>query len=169
MKRKETSTSNPRSNTREDDDQKAEANRRAAESSRAVAEPSRGSAEEGRERREQDDKSRQVVKAGADSQRGLISNLEKIFHNPTEVQLQVLRQAIEQSNEAIIIATGKLDLSGPLIVYVSPAFTKMTGYAPEDVIGKTPRILRGPKTDQSVISRLREDIAAGKVFHGEMI
>src|SRR5215475_9276905 len=45
----------------------------------------------------------------------------------------------------------------------------MTGYAPEDVIGKTPRILQGPKTDQSIINRLREDIAAGKVFHGEII
>src|SRR5262249_2298270 len=107
--------------------------------------------------------------AGAGSQRGLISNLENIFHNPTEVQLQVLRRAIEQSNEAVIIATGQLDLSGPQIVYVSPAFTKITGYAPEDVIGKRPRILQGPKTDQSIISRLREDIAAGKVFHGEMI
>jgi PAS domain S-box-containing protein len=199
MKRKESSTSNPRSNTREDDDQKAETNRRAAEYSRSVTETSRGSAEEGREqrqdaerkselveenrapeadrahlqredaRREQDEKARQVAQAGADSQRGLISNLEYIFHNPTEVQLQVLRHAIEQSNEAIIIATGQLDLSGPLIVYVSPAFTKMTGYEPEEIIGKTPRILRGPKTDQSVISRLREDIAAGKVFHGEMI
>ncbi|HEY6403769.1 MAG TPA: PAS domain S-box protein, partial [Blastocatellia bacterium] len=105
----------------------------------------------------------------ADSQRGFISDLENIFRNPTEVQLQLLRQAVEESNEAIIIATGQLDLPGPLIVYVNPAFTKMTGYAPEDVIGKAPGILRGPKTDQSVISRLREDIAAGKVFHGEMI
>src|SRR5215510_10963077 len=173
MKRKESSTSNPRSKTREDDDQKAEANRRATEYSRSVTETSRGSAEEGRERVEQErieaEDSRQVAQAGADSQRGLISNLEYIFHNPTEVQLHVLKQAIEQSNEAIIIATGQLDPQGPLIVYVSPAFTKMTGYAPEDVIGKTPRILRGPKTDQSVVSRLREDIAAGKVFHGEMI
>src|SRR5262245_56454431 len=119
--------------------------------------------------REQDDKARQVAQAGADSQRGFISDLENIFHNPTEVQLQLLRQAVEQSNEAIIIATDQLDPPGPLIVYVNPAFMKMTGYAPEDVIGKTTRILRGPKTDQSVISRLREDIAAGKVFHGEMI
>src|SRR5215813_8560079 len=224
MKRKESSASNPRSNAREDDDRKAEANRRAAEYSRAVTETSRGSTEEGRERAEreriasedsrqvadldrrateeprrdvarehelieenrapeadlahlqreyagceQDEKARQVAQAGADSQRGFISDLEYIFHNPTEVQLQLLRQAVEQSNQAIIIATGHLDSPGPLIVYVNPAFTNMTGYAPEDVIGKTPRILRGPKTDQSVISRLREDIAAGKVFHGEMI
>src|SRR5215813_6107881 len=224
MKRKESSASNPRSNAREDDDRKAEANRRAAGYSRAVTETSRGSTEEGRGRAEreriasedsrqvadldrrateepqrdvsrehelieenrapeadlahlqreyagceQDEKARQVAQAGADSQRGFISDLEYIFHNPTEVQLQLLRQAVEQSNQAIIIATGHLDSPGPLIVYVNPAFTNMTGYAPEDVIGKTPRILRGPKTDQSVISRLREDIAAGKVFHGEMI
>jgi PAS domain S-box-containing protein len=119
--------------------------------------------------RQQDEKARQIVRAGADSQRGFISDLDNIFHNPTELQLQLLRQSVEQSNQAIIIATGQLDPPGPLIVYANPAFTKMTGYAPEDVIGKTPHILRGPKTDQSVISRLREDIAAGKVFHGEMI
>src|SRR5262249_58062085 len=119
--------------------------------------------------REQDDKARQAAQAGADSQRGVISDLENIFHNPTEVQLQLLRQAIEQSNEAIIIATGKLDQSGPLIVYANPAFTKMTGYAPEDVIGKSHRILRGPKTDQSVISRLREDVAAGQVVLGTLV
>src|SRR5262249_52948774 len=72
-------------------------------------------------------------------------------------------------NESIIIMSAQLDPPGPQIVYVNPAFTKMTGYAPEDVIGKTPRILRGPKTDRSVISELRKDCAAGKVFHGEMI
>src|SRR5215510_8214613 len=224
MKRKDLSTSNPRSNAREDDDRKSEANRQTAEESRSAPETSRDSAEEGRERAEreriasadsrqapdldrrateeprrdvarkselieedrapeadlahlqreyagrvQDEKARQVAQAGADSQRGFISDLENIFLNPTEVQLQLLRQAVEQSNEAIIIATGQLEPQGPLIVYVNPAFTKMTGYAPEDVIGKTTRILRGPKTDESVISRLREDIAVGKVFRGEMI
>src|SRR5262247_82589 len=119
--------------------------------------------------REHDDKAQQVAQVGADSQRGFFSGLENIFHNPTEVQLQLLRQAVEESNEAIILATGQLAPPGPQIVYVNPAFTKMTGYAPEEVIGKTPSILGGPKTDLSVISRLREDIAAGKVFHGEMI
>src|SRR5262249_38511713 len=103
------------------------------------------------------------------SQRGFISDLEYIFHNPTEVQLQLLRLAVGERNEEIIISAGELDPPGPLIVYAHPAFTKNNGCAAEGGIGKTPRILRGPKTDQSVISRLREDIAAGKVFHGEMI
>jgi len=54
MKRKESSTSNPRSNAREDDDRKAEANRRAAENSRSALKTSRGSAEEGREQDERE-------------------------------------------------------------------------------------------------------------------
>src|SRR5262245_2273547 len=166
----------------EDLRQVADPDRRVTEEQRRDVEPERELTEENRALetdpahmqredagREQDDKARQVAQAGADSQRGVISDLENIFHNPTEVQLQLLRQAVEQSDEAIIIATGQLDPPGPLIVYANPAFTKMTGYAPEEVIGNTPRILRGPKTDESVISRLREDIAAGKVFHGEMI
>jgi PAS domain S-box-containing protein len=65
--------------------------------------------------------------------------------------------------------TARLDPPGPEIVFVSPAFTKMTGYAPEDVIGKTPHILQGPETDRSVLRRLCEDCLAGEVFHGEMI
>jgi PAS domain S-box-containing protein len=166
----------------EDLRQAADLDRRVTEERRRDVEPERELIEENRALetdpanlqredagREQDEKARQVAQAGADSHRGFIADLENIFRNPTEVQLQLLRQAIEQSNEAIIIATSQLDPSGPLIVYANPAFTKMTGYAPEDVIGKTPRILHGPKTDLSVISRLREDIAAGKVFHGEMI
>jgi PAS domain S-box-containing protein len=81
----------------------------------------------------------------------------------------LLKTAIEQSNESVIIMTARLDPPGPEIVYVNPAFTKMTGYALEEVIGKTPHILQGPKTDRSVLVQLCKDCAEGKVFHGEMV
>jgi PAS domain S-box-containing protein len=119
--------------------------------------------------RAQSEEAWQVARAGAGSQRTAVSHPEDASHNQAEAQLRLLKTAIEQSNESIIIATTQLDPSGPQIVYVNSAFTKMTGYAPEEVIGKTPRILQGPKTDRSILSRLREDCAAGKVFHGEMI
>ena len=54
MKRKDSSTSDPRFNAREDDDRKAEVNRRAAEDSRSAPKTSRDSAEEGRERAERE-------------------------------------------------------------------------------------------------------------------
>jgi PAS domain S-box-containing protein len=119
--------------------------------------------------REQDDKARQVAQAGADSQRGIVPRQENVFHNQAEAPLCLLKTAIEQSNESVIVTTTQLDPPGPQIIYVNPAFTKITGYAPEEVIGKTPCILQGPKTDRSVLSQLRKDCAAGKIFHGEMI
>ena len=68
-----------------------------------------------------------------------------------------------------MIVTAELDPPGPWIVYINSAFTKMTGYAHEEVIGKTPRILQGPKSDCSVLPCLGKDCAEGKVFHGEMV
>src|SRR6516164_2303217 len=84
-------------------------------------------------------------------------------------QLRLLTTAVEQSTESVLITTAQLDLPGPQIVYVNPAFTRMTGYIFEEVVGKTPRILQGPKTDPSILSQLRSDCAAGKSSHGEVI
>ena len=102
-------------------------------------------------------------------QRMVVSQPENAFDDQAEEQLRLLRTAIEQSNESVIIMTALPDPPGPEIVYVNPAFTKMTGYAPEDVIGKTPHILQGPETDCSVLRRLCEACATGEVFHGETI
>jgi PAS domain S-box-containing protein len=120
-------------------------------------------------RREQGDEAWQVARAGAGARGAAVSRQERAFHNQTEEQLRLLKTAIEQSNESVVITTPQLDRPGPQIVYVNPAFTNMTGYTPEEVIGKTPRILQGPKTDRAVLARLREDCRAGKVFHGEAV
>ena len=97
------------------------------------------------------------------------SRPETAFRNKAEEQLRLFKTAIEHDNESVIIMTAQPDPPGPEIVYVSPAFTTMTGYAPEDVIGKTPHILQGPETDRSLLRRLCKDCAMGEVFHGETI
>src|SRR6266511_3986753 len=102
-------------------------------------------------------------------QRVVVSRPENAFDNQAEEQLRLLKTAIEQSDESVIIMGARHDPPGPVIFYVNPAFTKMTGYAPEDVIGKTPHILQGPETDRSVLRRLCKDCAAGEAFHGETI
>src|SRR5262245_46415232 len=102
-------------------------------------------------------------------QRVVASGPENAFHNQAEEQLRLLKTAIEQSGESVIIMRARPDPPGPEIVYVNTAFTTMTGYAPEDVIGKTPHIMQGPETDRSVLRRLCKDCAAGEVFCGETI
>jgi len=86
-----------------------------------------------------------------------------------EESLRLLNSAVEQSKESILITDAELDLPGPKIIFVNPAFTQMTGYTAEEAIGKTPRILQGPRTDKTVLSRLRKNLERGEVFAGEAV
>ena len=86
-----------------------------------------------------------------------------------EESLRLLGSAIEQSKESILITDAQLDLPGPRIVFVNPAFTQMTGYTAAEAIGKTPRILQGPRTDKTVRQQLRQTLARGEPFHAEAI
>ncbi|MEP6668124.1 MAG: PAS domain S-box protein [Chthoniobacter sp.] len=87
----------------------------------------------------------------------------------TEELLRLLSSAVEQSKESITITDAELNLPGPKILFVNPAFTQMTGYPAAEVIGKTPRILQGPNTDRTVLSRLRKNLELGEAFVGEAI
>ena len=87
----------------------------------------------------------------------------------TEEKLRLLGSAVEQSQEAILVTDAQLDQPGPKIVFVNPAFTKMTGYTREEALGKTPRILQGPRTDKAVTYNLRATLARGEAAHGETV
>ncbi|MEO8617195.1 MAG: PAS domain S-box protein, partial [Luteolibacter sp.] len=87
----------------------------------------------------------------------------------SEESLRLLGAAVEQSKESILITDAQLDLPGPGILFVNHAFTEMTGYPAAEVLGKTPRILQGPRTDRAVLRRLRENLTRGEVFGGETV
>jgi PAS domain S-box-containing protein len=87
----------------------------------------------------------------------------------TEDDLRLLGSAVSQASESVMITTAKLDEPGPEIVLVNPAFTHMTGYTAAEVLGRTPRLLQGPKTDRGVLARLRRKLEAGEEFFGEAI
>lgn len=86
-----------------------------------------------------------------------------------EEAIRLLLSSVQQSRDSIIITTASLDPPGPEIVYVNPAFTEMTGYVSEDVLGKTPRLLQGPNTDRQLLNDLRQHLEDGAPFHGEAI
>ncbi len=94
-----------------------------------------------------------------------------IIHNITERKqsLRLLGSAVEQTTESIVITDAELDLPGPRIIFVNPAFTKMTGYTAEEVLGQTPRILQGPKSDRAMLRRLREKLDRGETYTGETV
>ena len=69
--------------------------------------------------------------------------------------------------ESFLVTEAKLDLPGPRILYVNPAFTCMTGYCSREIVGQTPCILQGPETDRRTIARMRRCLQAGEAFDGE--
>ncbi|MDX1664515.1 MAG: PAS domain S-box protein [Candidatus Promineifilaceae bacterium] len=83
--------------------------------------------------------------------------------------LPFFETAVEQAYDSIVITEALLERPGPRIVYVNPAFTRMTGYSAGEAIGQTPRILQGPLTDRRVLDRLKRRLAAGERFEGEAV
>ncbi len=84
-------------------------------------------------------------------------------------ELKLLEAAIRNDYDSIVITDLQMESPGPRIVYVNDGFEKMTGYKKEEVIGKTPRILQGPKTDRETLDRLRKALKEGKAYFGQTV
>lgn len=69
----------------------------------------------------------------------------------------IFRQAVESSIDGVII-TDALRADRP-IVYVNPAFERLTGYRAAEVLGKNCRILQGDDREQPERARLRRAVA----------
>jgi len=95
----------------------------------------------------------------------MIKSVEKVLGGK-DVSLGVLKALAENSFDSILItdATKKSK-----IIYANKAFKKLTGFSPEEVLGKTPRILQGPATDNNVIARLSTALKTGGCFEGKAI
>jgi len=84
-------------------------------------------------------------------------------------RLRLLESAVHNATDAVIVTTADLDLPGPAIVYVNPSFTRMTGFEAAEVLGRSPRILQGPRTDRATLDRLRRSLKGGEAFSGEIV
>lgn len=77
-------------------------------------------------------------------------------------ELRKVSRAVEQSHSAILITNAKGEIE-----YVNPALCAITGYSPEELLGKNPRILSGREYDEDLARELWETISQGNVWNGE--
>jgi len=80
-----------------------------------------------------------------------------------EDSLLTLSQAIEQSPESIFITNADAEIE-----YVNAAFVRNTGYKPEEVIGRNPRMMKSGKTPAETYSSLWSELSQGKAWQGEL-
>ena len=85
------------------------------------------------------------------------------------VRSGLLRSALEQSFNSVLITDAQPGPMGPRIVYANPAFCEMTGYSATELLGQTPRILQGAQTSPEVLQTLRECLQANRFFRGSTI
>ena len=75
-----------------------------------------------------------------------------------------LAAAVDQAAEAIMIT----DRDGS-ILYVNPAFTRVTGYSSQEAIGQNSRLLKSGAQDPAYYRDLWATIGAGGVWKGDLI
>ena len=90
---------------------------------------------------------------------------EKLMHG-ADGGLALLQVLAENSFDSILITDSSTEGK---IIYANEAFEKLTGHDPSSVIGKTPRILQGPGTDEKVIAKLSNALKSGTKFEGKAI
>ncbi len=94
-----------------------------------------------------DDKGRAIRMIGA------IQDITK--QKEEEQRLKLLETVITQSKDSILITeANSADRRIPRIVYVNPAFSHMSGYQSNEIIGKSPNIFKGPKSDSDELKKL---------------
>jgi PAS domain S-box-containing protein len=79
----------------------------------------------------------------------------------TQQELARLAAAIEQSGDAVVLT----DTAGA-ILYVNPAFERVTGYAPAEVLGGTPALLKSGAHDRAFYDALWSTLRAGGTWQG---
>lgn len=85
----------------------------------------------------------------------------------TEATLKLRDRALAAAGEGILISDA-LEADNPLI-YVNPAFERMTGYSRDEVVGRNARFLQGPETNETAAAAIRSSIDAKTVYKGTVL
>ncbi|MFN2362406.1 MAG: EAL domain-containing protein [Marinobacter sp.] len=85
----------------------------------------------------------------------------------TEARLRILERSVEASSNGVTIADAAMP-EFPL-VYVNPAFERMTGYRSEEMVGRSCRMLQGPDTSPAAIASIRSGLADLREVHTSIL
>lgn len=85
----------------------------------------------------------------------------------TEQQLVLNTRAIESVSEGIVITDALLP--DEPIIYSNQGFFNITGYTPEEVLGRNCRFLQGSDTDTNTIKSIEKALEECKPFEGEIL
>ncbi|MBS3746736.1 MAG: PAS domain-containing protein [Wenzhouxiangellaceae bacterium] len=86
-----------------------------------------------------------------------------------QVQSPLFQALADLSFDSVMVTEPTDEPGASRIVFVNRKFTELTGYGADEVVGETPGMLQGARTDPEVIERLADDLRRGRSFHGQTI
>jgi PAS domain S-box-containing protein len=88
----------------------------------------------------------------------------------TSLPADVLGAAVERFNDIVMVTEANpIDEPGLRVLFVNPAFEKITGYRAEEVLGRSPRFMQGPGTSNDEILRIEAALRAHRPVRAELL
>ena len=112
-----------------------------------------------------------LVKDETDNVVRMIGAIQDVTKQKVEEQrLKLLETVITQTKDTVIITeAGDSEIGIPKILYVNPAFSKMTGYKNSEVIGKTPTIFMSKSSVKENINKIANSLKKKEEFTFEAL
>lgn len=76
------------------------------------------------------------------------------------INAQLLQSMVDASNDGIVVAEQEGD--DTILIYVNPAFERLTGYSRDEILYQDCRFLQGDDRDQLARARIRKALAEGR-------
>jgi len=108
----------------------------------------------------------QVVESDAEGRARRLAGTFRDIHERKQVEgeLEKLSMAVEQNPSVVFITDDQGQFE-----YCNQAFTEVTGYALEDILGQTPRLLKSGLNERATYSELWRTIGAGQTWRGRLL
>ncbi len=113
----------------------------------------------------------QTVEANTKAEEAQALTLEAVGRTEeAEATTTLLNTCISHLNDIVLITEAdSMEEPGPKIVFVNEAFERMTGYTPDETLGRSPRFLQGPKTDRRVLDEIHQAVTQQKPIRRQII
>jgi two-component system CheB/CheR fusion protein len=87
----------------------------------------------------------------------------------TDLNDLLTRLRAQDLGHAVCVTDAELDQPGPKILFVNDQFERLTGYTAAEMVGRTPRMLQGPKSRREVLDRLKRSLREERFFQGQTV
>jgi len=97
------------------------------------------------------------------------NSIDSLYYEFGNIVTNSVANSLYEFDVPILITDANFENKGPFIVYCNKGFEKVSGYSAEELIGNSPRMLQGEKTDYFTIQSLKQNIKESGHFRGSAI